>query len=143
MSRKTQKAYRHVFKYIKEKVLDMDGHSITTDFELAMRNPLAELYPAVIFILCWFHFTQAAKKRAAQTPQLQPYIRQNEEAKEIYYKLLSLPLLPPHSILEQFKILKVVALGTKHRAVFEPFIKYYENQWMKKVCSSIFYYYTF
>lgn len=106
--------------------------SIMTDFEVAMRNALRVIFPGVELNCCWFHFTQAAKKRAMQTPQLIPYLLQNQSAREIYYKLLSLPLLPPIEIATQFKKLKVLALAN-HKKVFADFIKYYENQWIKKV----------
>lgn len=111
----------------------MNGHSITTDFERAMRNALLSLYPEMKFVTCWFHFTQAAKKRAMQTPQLIPYIRKNREAEEIYYKLLSLPLLPARYIQTEFTKLKVIARA-RHRAVFSDFLAYYEKQWLSNVC---------
>lgn len=79
-----------------------------------------------------FHFTQAAKKRAMQTPQLYPYLYSHKDAREIYYKLLSLPLLHPRDIIPEFQKLKVIALA-KHRAVFAEFIKYFERQWILKV----------
>lgn len=86
MSRKTQAAYLHLFK---TNILDMECQTMTTDFERAMRNALMALYPKVKFNLCWFHFTQAVKRRAMQTPQLLPYIRKHREAEIIYYKLMS------------------------------------------------------
>lgn len=132
MSRKTTKSYEHVFKYIKNHILDMNCKSITTDFERAMRKALRNLYPNVTYVNCWFHFCQAAKKRAMQTPQLIPYIRQNREAEELYYKLLSLPLLPACHIASQFRRLKVLALAN-HRAVFSDFLSYFESQWIVKV----------
>lgn len=136
MSRKTKKCYTHVFKYIKNNILDMNCHSITTDFEKAMRGGLFALYPNVKYVLCWFHFTQAAKRRAMQTPQLIPYIRKNREAEEIYYKLLSLPLLPAQFIQQEFSKLKIIARA-RHRAVFSPFLTYYEKQWLKKVIRNV------
>lgn len=134
MSRKTRTAYQHIFKYIKDNILDMNCESSTSDFEKGMRKAFRNLYPNVTYILCWFHFTQAVKKRAMQTPQLIPYIRQNREAEEIYYKLLSLPLLPACHIKAEFHRLKVIALA-KHRVVFADFLTYYEKQWIIRVRS--------
>lgn len=138
MSRKTQRCYAHVFKYIKEHILDMHGQSIMTDFEIPMRNGLSELYPETTLLTCWFHFTQAVKKRAMQTTQFYPYIRTHEDAAAIYYKLMSLPLLPPNLIMEQFQKLKVLA-RSKHRSIFAEFLEYYEKQWMIKVSNNLFY----
>lgn len=105
--------------------------SITTEYEPVMWKPLKQLYPTVRFRKCWFHFTQAAKKRAMQTPQLIPHLRRDRAAEEIYYKLLSLPLLPADKIIDEFKKLKTLARA--NNKVFEEFISYYEKQWIKKV----------
>lgn len=133
MSRKTKAAYKHIFRYIKNNLIDLgQSVSIMTDFELAMRNALAEVFTGVKLRTCWFHFSQAAKKRASQTALLIPYLFQNAEARAIYYKLLSLPLLPADCILEEFKKLKVLALAN-HREYFADFIQYFEQQWIIKV----------
>lgn len=127
MSRKTKQSYKHAFQYIKDNILDLTGESIMTDFELAMRKVIADVFPGVKLLTCWFHFTQAAKKWAMQTLQLIPNIRKYTEAAEIYYKLLSLPLLPPEHIMEQFQILKVLARAN-HRSIFADFLMYYGKQ---------------
>lgn len=132
MSRKTKRAYAHVFNYIKNNLINLGGTSIMSDFEIAMRRVLKEVFPDTQLKSCWFHFTQAAKKRAMQSPQLIPYLLKTEEAREIYYKLLSLPLLPAANILDEFKKSKILALAN-HRKHFSDFIKYYENQWIRKV----------
>lgn len=131
MSKRTKRAYEHIFNYIKSHIFDLKCASIMTDFERAMRNALACVYPDVKLLTCWFHFTQAAKKRAMQTPQLIPYLYTNKEAREIYYKLLSLPLLPPEYIADEFRKLKVLALAN-HRAYFAEFIQYFEKQWINE-----------
>lgn len=77
MSRKTNGAYLHAFKYIKENIFNLNCHSFMTDFEYAMRSALTTVYPNANLYTCWFHFTQACKKRAMQSPQLIPYLRAN------------------------------------------------------------------
>lgn len=135
MSRKTRTSYEHLFKYIKKNVIDLGNSiSIMTDFEVAMRNALRAIFPAPKLLCCWFHFCQAAKKRAMQTSQLYPYLHLHKDARAIYCKLLSLPLLPACDIRPQFIKLKILALA-KHRTIFADFIKYYENQWIIKVSS--------
>lgn len=138
MSRKTRRAYEHLFKYVKKQIIDLgDGASIMTDFECAMRNALRSIFPEIELNTCWFHFTQAAKKRAMQTPQLIPYLLQNQNAREIYYKLLSLPLLQAKDIDPQFRKLKTLALAN-NRDTFLDFIQYFENQWIKRVFMTFF-----
>lgn len=76
MSRKTKKAYKSVFKFIDKKIIKMSNVvSFTTDYELAMRNALRELFPNVRRFACYFHFCQAVKRRAWQTPGFVTHIR--------------------------------------------------------------------
>lgn len=71
MSRKTQLAYDSVFAYIDQNVLQLRGvASFTTDYEVAMRNSLRLLDPLAQLFACYFHFCQAVKRRAWQTPGL-------------------------------------------------------------------------
>lgn len=115
-------------------MIDLTGESIMSDFELAMRRAIKEIFPQTKQLTCWFHFCQAAKKRAMQRPQLVQHLLygDNFEAKSIYYKLLSLPLLPAKDIVNEFKKLKILALAN-HRKYFAYFIEYFERQWIKKV----------
>lgn len=84
MNRKTQAAYEGVLEYIDEHVLPLRGvASFTTDFELAMRNALNRLDPSVKRFTCYFHFCQAVKRRAWQTPGLVKIIRSNAKARWI------------------------------------------------------------
>lgn len=82
MSRKTQAAYEHVFRYIDENVLPLRGvASYTSDYEIAMRNALCELDPSVKRFACYFHYTQAVKRRTWQTAGLVALIRSNPRAR--------------------------------------------------------------
>lgn len=131
MSRKTEKCYTHLFQTLKT-LFPLNGKSIMTDFEMAMRNALRNVYPDLKQHTCWFHFCQAAKRKAAQIPHLMQAIKSNENVKNAYYKLLSLPLLPPHEILSCFQIIKSQVADEK---AIKKFLNYYEAQWLKKVGS--------
>lgn len=114
------------------------GHSIMTDFEKAMRNGIRHVYPTIKMYTCWFHFCQAAKRKASQLMNLVHYIKTNSNIESAYYKLLSLPLLPAKDIVSCFQMVKSQVADEK---VFKPFIKYFENQWIKKV--NFFMYFVF
>ncbi|XP_055306512.1 uncharacterized protein LOC129570813, partial [Sitodiplosis mosellana] len=133
MSRKTTKAYRSVFEFIDENIIKLgDVLSFTTDYEMAMRNALKELFPDVRRFACYFHFCQAVKRRAWQTPGLVALIRNNAKVRSIYYQLQCLPLLPPEHIESEFKRLRKEAMELPQRADLFLFMRYFNDQWIKK-----------
>lgn len=132
MSRKTEASYSHVLRFIDENVFALSPSKMTTDYELAMRNALKKQYGDTKFFACWFHFTQAVKHNAAKVTGFINFIRINDNAAKIYYKLMSLPLLPVHHIKPTFTKLKIEAFSIDQRK-FARFINYYEKQWIEKV----------
>lgn len=133
MSRKTEHAYKSVFKYIEENIFDLKtAKTFTSDYERAIRNVLRQLYTGADLFGCYFHFTQAVKKRASQTPGLNALINSNERAKSVYYRLHCLPLLPPEYIDDTFTALRKESYMID-KAVFLPFMQYFNTQWLKKV----------
>lgn len=137
MSCKTQACYSHILKYVHDHICSLNGSSFMTDYESAMRNAIAIQYPDMDLRCCWFHFCQAVKKNATKCNGFVNMIRSNLVEREIYYKLMCLPLLPPQMILTGFEILKKKA----ERVTFEPFhefLQYYERQWMIRVRFTVF-----
>lgn len=132
MNKKSEAAYKHIFEYIEENIFSLNGQSFMTDFELAMRNGLRSVYPRAEFNTCWFHFCQAARRKASQTTNFISYLIYHKDARQIYCKLLALPLLPANEIIESFDRLKVHALTT-FPGIFVEFLTYYERQWIFKV----------
>lgn len=131
MTRKTQSAYKHLFEYIHKNICSLECNSFTSDYELAMRNALIELFPNARMVACWFHYSQALKRKVSQIPGFERFLRGSMEAEEIYYKFQCLPLLPPGDIFGAFQTLKKAALKCDKR--FEPFLKYFERQWIEQV----------
>lgn len=129
MSRKTEKCYTHLFQTLKE-IFPLNGKHIMTDFETAMRNAIHNVYPAMKTYTCWFHFCQAAKRKASQLMNIFHDVKTNANIRSAYYKLLCLPLLPPAEIIPCFQMVKSQVADEK---VFKPFLKYFERQWIKKV----------
>lgn len=132
MSSKSQKSYEAVFEFIDAKIFDLSGTKMfITDFELASRNALRKRYPRSKQSGCEFHFAQAVRRKATKIDGFVDFIRKNSAAKKVYYKLMYLPLLPVNSIESTFKSLRQAA-DTIDKKKFEPFIKYYHKQWIKK-----------
>lgn len=133
MSKKSQKCYEAVFNFIQAKVFDMSGvKTFVTDFELAMRNALKKQYTNALFTACHFHYTQAVRRKMTQLPQLANYIKSNDAAKQIYHKILCLPLLPHNEIEPTLRLLVKDIEDIGGDDEFEDFLKYYERQWMRK-----------
>lgn len=86
MTRKTQRAYQHLLAFIEKNVCSLKCKSFTSDYEIAMRNALAILYPGTRLVACWFHYSQALKRKVRQMPGLERFLRGNEAAEAIYYK---------------------------------------------------------
>lgn len=131
MSRKTEAAYKAVFEYINENVMSLECDLFMTDFEQALRNGLASVVSNTKFRCCWFHYCQACKRCVRKLEELIPVIKEGE-GKEIYHRLLCLPLLPAGEILNAFQALKQKAFAINADA-FKRFFTYYENQWLKNV----------
>lgn len=132
MTRKTQRAYEHLFAFINEKVCSLQCKTFTSDYEVAMRNALHILFPSTRLVACWFHYSQALKKHVRQLPGFERFLRGNEAAENIYYTLQCLPLLPSEHILCAFKQLKQEALAIEKKK-FRVFLNYFERQWIVKV----------
>lgn len=112
-----------------------------SDYETALRNGFAAVVPDANLASCWFHFVQAVKRNAVKLPNLVKLIRSNPAAGNIYYKLQSLPLLPAKHIVPAFNMLKSEAYSL-NKGLFARFFKYYENQWLKRVRVSYFFYFV-
>lgn len=131
MTKKSEKAYQKVFEYVNKELFDMKCASFMTDFEKAMRSALHSVVPGVPCYGCWFHYSQALRRRVG-TDGLTKFLKTNKEALVIYKKLRFLALLPAAKISEGFNILKQEALDLHHDQ-FNSFVKYVFDQWITKV----------
>lgn len=129
MSNRTTASYEKVFNYINTEILNLDGATIMTDFERAMRNALRKIAPNSVLLACWFHFCQALRRKIASIPELFFLIRSNTEARIFYRQFQCLALLPADKIEAAFVQLAYNAL--KKFKQFERFVKYFDKQWIK------------
>lgn len=98
-----------------------------------MRNAILKLYPNAIHRGCWFHYAQAIKRNASKISGFIPMIRGCESEREIYYKIMCLPLLPATMIRPTFDTLVKRGHENSTNEVFHNFLGYVERQWMEKV----------
>lgn len=131
MTRKTQKAYEHALNYVNQHVFSLQCESIVTDYEAAMRQAIRKVVPGVQLLGCWFHYAQSIRRKVASLSELFELVRKNEQIRNIYYKIICLPLLPHQHIEKAFNELALE--GLKLTKAFTPFVKYFQNQWLKRV----------
>lgn len=131
MSRKSQACYTHLFETLR-KEFPLDGRSFMTDYEVALRNALRVVYPAMDQKTCWFHYCQAARRKCSSFPKLMHKLKSNETLKRAYFKLLALPLLPAEHIVSCFQMIKSELVDVQEA---KKFLNYFEKQWLEKVIS--------
>ncbi|XP_037813343.1 uncharacterized protein LOC119604655 [Lucilia sericata] len=138
MSKKSEEAYTHMLHYLKSNILDLQPNRVITDYENGLRNAIKKLYPTVKLVGCWFHYTQALRRKALKIPGFINELNKNNQAKVFFNKFLYLPLLKPNDITAAYQILKADAMDVKYikgkmtESYFQPFIKYFDSYWMKK-----------
>lgn len=133
MSCKKQICYAHILDYIHDNICSLEGATFMTDYEHAMRNALARRYPNMALRCCWFHFCQAVKRNGSKTAGFIHLIRNNLIEREVYYKLMCLPLLPSSEIVGAFETLQAKAAIVNH-GPFKLFLEYFHRQWIVNVC---------
>lgn len=134
MSKKSEIAYKHVFKYIDQKVFQMSPTKMIMDFERAMRKAFLSVHPDSIVLGCWFHHNQAVRRRASKIQGFFAAIYATPEYEQAYKKFMKLPLLPYKDIVPAFESIKA-AIEAK-TDVFQKFFEYYRRQWLDKVSIS-------
>lgn len=104
-----------------------------TDFELGLRKALRTNFPNVELFSCWFHYTQAIRKKSGSIQNFLIFLKKNKTADKIYHKFLALPLLPASCINEIFHLLKEEIESLENKEHFDTFLNYFEKQWLQRV----------
>lgn len=126
MSKRTQKAYVALLRYIEDNICQLEPVAFMTDYETSLRSAIWTVYPGCEPNGCYFHFTQAVRKNARKFPLLFETLNGNPEMHRLYHKMLALPLLPHELILGAFAKLKK---GAKtFGKIFLPFLTYFESK---------------
>jgi hypothetical protein len=133
MNKKTEESYFHIFEYIETNIFQLEPDSFTTVYEKAMRNGLKSVYKNVLLVSCWFHYCQALRRKCSKITDFFKNTAENEAADRVFHKFLALPLLPPGKIREAFTMLKLAFQCMDSNEPYQIFLKYFENQWLKKV----------
>lgn len=111
MNRKTLTCYESAFDFIIEKIIDFRQtvKLYITDYEMSMKNAIRSKFAYSKLSACFFHYTQAIRRRASKIPGFFNFIRHNSSAREIYYRIMYLALLPKSKINATYDLLKTKA----------------------------------
>lgn len=131
MTGKSQDLYERVFMYI-EQIFKLQPTRFMTDFESGMRAAIKKCYPEAKLHGCWYHFCAALRRRLCSL-QLLRVIANSEQARRIYRKMLSLPLLPEEHIESGYLLIKEEARQNKLHRLFKVFFDYFERFWLNLV----------
>lgn len=133
MNRKTLTCYESAFEFVIEKIIDFRRtvKLFITDYEMSMRNAIRSKFTFSKLSACFFHYAQAIRRKASKIPGFFNFLHVNSSAREIYYKIMYLALLPKSKINATYDSLKIKADEISHRD-FELFLKYYHKQWITK-----------
>ena len=93
MSGKCKQDYTEVFKAIDALLPTRNVQTLTLDFEAAMWQAAAEIFPTVVPLGCFFHWSQVVWRKV-QELGLQRAYTSDEKTHGYIRQLLSLPYLP-------------------------------------------------
>lgn len=136
MTLRDKDAYVELMRWVQANVCDLDPVSFMTDYEGALRNALKEVYPLCEVRGCFFHISQAVRRKASKLAGFLAELHANKKADHIFRQFLALPLLPKERIVEGFELL--VRKSAVHGELFKKFVAYYERWWIKTVKKTTF-----
>ena len=139
MSGKSQADYTGVFKELKA-FMEADGSTwklkrAMVDYEIALRNALKEVFPAIKLQGCWFHYCQAIYRRVKKLNLENIYIHQAHGGKYIK-RIMALALMRDDMIPPLFEYMKKCLEEDKAdmsptvRTAFDKLFEYVEKQWI-------------
>lgn len=100
-----------------------------SDYESGFRKAMRIVYPKCVLKGCYFHFTQAVRRKSRKIPYFFNTVCKNEGMLKIYHKLMGMALLPHCHIKKAFNDIKKEVAALKSPP-FNIFLAYFERQWI-------------
>lgn len=135
LSGKSSILYQEVFKFIELKIFHLEPSQFMVDFEAGLRAAINASYPDAKLHGCWYHFCAAIRRRFLKL-HLYELIKTSPDARFVYRSILSLPLLPPESLLAGYNITKEEAKDIGLGVIFKPVFDYFESYWLALVSNT-------
>lgn len=143
MTKRTEAAYIHLFENIESNICKLQPTCFKTDYEQALRLAIQKVYINVPIKGCWFHFSQAVRRRCSKIPNFFTTLWSNRTAKILYHKFLAIPLLRADMIIPAFEELRSEAESPEFGNTFKNFLCYFNRQWILKVIYKFYIIYLF
>lgn len=137
MTGKTADEYMAVLKYIEDYIFKLKPAKFMADFESGIRKAIRDFYPNVALHGCWYHYCAAIRRKILKLG-LYDLIKCDTNARSIYKKFLSLPLLPSNKIIEGLELIVQETRNVRLQKEFSPFLRYFKSFWLKLVCYHYF-----
>lgn len=125
MTIRTIQAYVAMFLCIEETIVHLNAESFMCDYEAALHAAIRRVYKCSPHG-CYFHYTQAVRRKAAQIQNFFGQINRNYGMSRVYHQYLALPLLPKSKIMEGVLHLKNSAMAFGD--VFTAFVSYHHKE---------------
>ncbi|XP_074102704.1 uncharacterized protein LOC141529874 isoform X3 [Cotesia typhae] len=133
MNNKSTDCYLRVFQFLAEHFKNFRPKYSMTDYEIALRNSLKEVFPGIKTKTCYFHYSQALIKNA-QDKKLIDKDNSKEERPELFIvlnRLKLLALLPAEFIESVYEKIEKECLND-FGDYFRDYLNYYKKQWWKQ-----------
>lgn len=134
---KSYQLYVKVFTYLKH-VMKIDPSKIMIDYEASMRKAVRVVWENASLKGCYFHFTQAIRRRVNSIKALSYLVKSDANAFKIYKMFMKLPLLPLEKIESGLQTILKFQDDLKLSKNFKSFNNYFISTWVKKFSYSSF-----
>lgn len=104
LSERDKIAYKHALQIIEEK-FHLQISKAWIDYDLALRNAIASIYPSVVMAAFWYQFCYAIRRKCKLIEQFYENVYLSN-ASHLFHQVLCLPLLPQSQVSEGIAIMK-------------------------------------
>ncbi|CAF1325281.1 unnamed protein product [Rotaria sordida] len=109
--------------------IDLKPTTIICDFEQAFINAASNKLPQTFVTGCWFHFCLSCYRNIQKLGLMKVY-DDDLKLRELLRGFMALALLPINRIQDGSAILKQNVLASNQTRQLEPFVSYFENEWL-------------
>ena len=130
MTTKSQALYIAVLERIK--VPHFKPSASMSDWEIAPRNALKEVFPQIGIYGCWFHYTQCIWRKT-QKLGLSHSFKTNSEVSTFVRLLMTIPFLTASLISPTYSCIELPEIEPSELSKLKKLQQYYKKHWVTKI----------